>query len=79
MKYTLIVPPIYETELTGFAMAAEKTIGKSLWRLEMHTKECCPRVFKNGERVTVSELNGMPTKFIVSFLDFFLSSSKFAR
>ena len=71
MKYNLIVPPKYETELTGFALAAEKTIGKTQWRLDFYQGETTLRLFKNGELVT--EFNKLPklvTRFALDFRDF---------
>lgn len=58
MKYKLIVPSIGEAQITGFIMGAEKQIGKSLWRAEIHRGESTPRVFKNGVQIT--DENAMP-------------------
>jgi len=49
MQYTLIVPPKTETAVTGFALAAEKTIGKTAWRIEYWLGETFPRVYRNGK------------------------------
>ena len=49
MQYQLIIPPIAETQITGFAMAAEKIIGKSHWRLEIWQGENLPRAYKDGK------------------------------
>lgn len=73
MKYKLIVPPIYETHATGLIMAAEKTIGKAQWRIEMHAAQHVPLVFKNGEIVMVADVNGIAAKFLITFLNCFLS------
>jgi len=32
--FNMIVPPIYETQITGFIGAAEKTIRGKVWRVE---------------------------------------------
>ena len=50
MKYQLIIPPTYETQLTGFRLAGEKTIGKTLWRVEIWQGEHFPRVYRNGKQ-----------------------------
>lgn len=49
MQYTMIVPPKIETSLTGFAMAAEKIIGKTLWRIEYWLGEKYPTVYRDGK------------------------------
>ena len=49
MKYTLIVPSSYETALTGFAMGATKTVGKTEWRVEIYVGEDYPRIYRAGE------------------------------
>jgi len=49
MQYQLIIPPIAETQITGFAMAAEKIIGNSHWRLEIWRGESLPRAYKDGK------------------------------
>lgn len=78
MKYKLIVPPIYETRTTGLLMAAEKVIGKAHWRIEMHAAQHVPFIFKNGERVMTGDVNGIAAKFVVAFLNVFLSSQNTA-
>jgi len=50
MEYNLIMPSNAETSITGFAMGAEKKIGKSLWRLEIHNGERFCRVYKDGKQ-----------------------------
>ena len=50
MKFSLVVPAKAETSCTGLIMAAEKTIGKTHWRLEAHSGEVFARVFRNGKR-----------------------------
>lgn len=49
MKYALIIPTNAETAVTGFAMAAEKTIGKTAWRIEYWLSDTFPRVYRNGK------------------------------
>jgi len=49
MNYKLIVPPSYETAITGFTMAAEKQFGRTCYRLEYWRGEGFPRVFRNGK------------------------------
>lgn len=47
MQYALTIPPAYETATTGLAMVAEKTIGKTHWKVEVYTFTRYPRIFKN--------------------------------
>lgn len=51
MKYSLTIPPSVETVTTGFAMGAEKQIGKNVYRIEIFTHEPMPRFLKNGARI----------------------------
>ena len=39
MTFDLIVPPTYETALTGYVMGAAKRVGKTDWRLEVYRGE----------------------------------------
>lgn len=48
---TLIVPPRVETEITGFRLAAERTIHRIVWRVEFWWDNPLPRIFRNGVRV----------------------------
>lgn len=48
LKYNLIMPSIAEMQITGFAMAGEKKIGKNLWRVEIWRDERLPKVYKDG-------------------------------
>ena len=59
----LIVPPIVETEATGFRLAAEKTLHRSLWRVEFWRQDTWPRIFKNGEPIPVSRCPEYAARF----------------
>ena len=48
MTFDLIVPPTYETALTGYVMGAAKRVGKTDWRLEVYRGEALPRVYRDG-------------------------------
>jgi hypothetical protein len=52
MSYTLIVPAIAETQITGFRLAAEKTVRNTVWRIEYHSNETYPRFYKRKEGTT---------------------------
>lgn len=58
MRFQVIIPPLYETEITGFVCGGEKKIGKALWRIDVYRGEYFPRVFKNGARV--ASIGGLP-------------------
>jgi hypothetical protein len=49
MTFDLIVPPTYETALTGYVMGAAKRVGKTDWRLEVYRGEIFPRVYRDGK------------------------------
>ena len=75
MKYQLIVPPNYETQITGFALGAEKIIGKTHWRLEFYRNENTLRLYKNGKLQT--EFEALP-KLVCRFAaDFFKFTRQF--
>jgi hypothetical protein len=52
MSLNLNIPPLVETQVTGFAMSAEKSTRKALWRFEYWLGDSYPRVLCNGEPVT---------------------------
>jgi hypothetical protein len=71
MKYQLIVPPSFETEITGLALGAEKIIGKTLWRLEFYRGHKVLCLYKDG--VLVTEFDNLPKmvgKFAADFFKF---------
>jgi hypothetical protein len=51
-EYTLIVPAIAETQITGFRLAAEKTVRNTIWRIEYYANETYPRFYKRKEGTT---------------------------
>jgi hypothetical protein len=68
MKFDVIVPATAETALTGYVMGAAKRIGKSDWRLEVYRGETLPRVYRDNE--AQSSTNVLPPavmKFWVAF------------
>lgn len=54
MQYTLIVPPNIETMVSGLVLAAEKSIGKTHWRVEIYNSETFPRIYKNGRQLAAA-------------------------
>jgi hypothetical protein len=71
----LIVPPIFESEMTGFRLAAEKTIHRALWRVEFWRGDVYPRVFKNGARVQVAQCPEHAARFVNSVSRDYLSAA----
>lgn len=60
MKYQIIIPPLYETAITGFICGGEKKIGKALWRVDVYRGESSPRIYKDGVQIASKE--GLPAK-----------------
>lgn len=71
MKYCLIVPPIAETHLTGFRIAAEKIIGKTHWRMEYWTTDEMPKLYRNGKPFSLYDQPTQARKFTLDFAKFY--------
>jgi hypothetical protein len=71
MKYRLIVPPIHHSQITGLTLAAEKLIGKTLWRLDFYRDQPTLRLFRDNERVTqFDDLPKLVNRFAADFFKF---------
>jgi len=58
-EYTLDVPPIVQTQLTGFRLGAQYVRGKHAWRCEFWAQDGnIVRLFHNG--TAVEEAEGVP-------------------
>lgn len=55
----LTVPPIFQTQLTGFVGAASRTIRGKRWRVELY-KQAGPRVTCDGEWIENDRLASNP-------------------
>ena len=60
MKYQIIIPPLYETAITGFVCGGKKKIGKALWRVDVYMGESSPRLYRDDVQIAPHE--GLPAK-----------------
>ena len=71
MKYRLIVPPMSQSQITGLTLRAEKTIGKTNWRLDFYQGQAALRLFKDDEIVTrFDNLPKLVGRFAADFFKF---------
>ena len=71
MKYQLVVPPMAETQITGFRLAAEKIIGKTHWRMEYWAEEEMPRLYRDGKPFDLFNQPTMARRFTLDFARFY--------
>lgn len=61
----LTVPSKAESALTGFMLGAERTIGRTTWRVEYYARQP-PRIWRNGAPFTESELPASAARFVAA-------------
>jgi hypothetical protein len=71
--FTLIMPTIIESQLTGFIGAAERTYRGKLWRASYHAGQA-PVIYREGEAMTFAQAPRHARQLAIDFHAFLLAA-----